>query len=126
MMGTICTSVFLAGCATHGKEPVETFTNPLLPAGADPWVVYEDGYFYYIKSQGRSLVLMKTPDITALAQAETKVIWKATEGTDHSKNLWAPEIQYMRGGEQLFIPLGPLHFSIFSTDFAGHAPVPLL
>jgi GH43 family beta-xylosidase len=97
MMGTICTSVFLAGCATHGKEPVETFTNPLLPAGADPWVVYEDGYFYYIKSQGRSLVLMKTPDITALAQAETKVIWKAPEGTDHSKNLWAPEIQYMRG-----------------------------
>jgi GH43 family beta-xylosidase len=24
-----------------------TFTNPLLPAGADPWCIYKNGYYYY-------------------------------------------------------------------------------
>lgn len=89
--------VCMIGCHEARTIPKATFTNPLLSSGADPWTFYQDGYYYYIKSQGRSLVLLKTPDITALAQAQTKVIWQAPDNTDHSKNLWAPEIQYIRG-----------------------------
>ncbi|RYY30303.1 MAG: glycosyl hydrolase family 43, partial [Sphingobacteriaceae bacterium] len=25
----------------------QTFTNPLLPSGADPYSFYKDGYYYY-------------------------------------------------------------------------------
>ncbi|RYE56554.1 MAG: glycosyl hydrolase family 43, partial [Sphingobacteriales bacterium] len=25
----------------------QTFTNPLLPSGADPFSFYKDGYYYY-------------------------------------------------------------------------------
>ena len=87
----------LVGCNLKPIEPAETFNNPLLKSGPDPWVLFLDGYYYYIKSQGRGLVLLKTADITQLASAEKKVIWKAPEGTDHSFNLWAPEIHYLRG-----------------------------
>lgn len=95
--GVIGLSLSLAGCASQETTSVDMFTNPLLPSGPDPWVVYEDGFYYYIKSQGRSLVLLKTRDITTLEQAERRVIWRAPEGTAHSRNLWAPEIQYIRG-----------------------------
>ena len=87
----------LAGCNTSLIESAETFMNPLLESGPDPWVFFLDGNYYYIKSQGGGLVLLKTADITELASAEQKVIWQAPEGTAHSRNLWAPEIHYLRG-----------------------------
>jgi hypothetical protein len=40
-------------------QPVakKEFTNPLLPSGADPWVIYHAGYYYYTNSMGDGLVL---------------------------------------------------------------------
>ncbi len=92
-------TVFVTGCATRSvsMNPASTFTNPLLPSGPDPWAFYQDGYYYYIKAENETLVLLKTPDITALSRATKKVIWTAPKGTAHSQNLWAPEIQYIRG-----------------------------
>lgn len=86
----------------HAPGPVATFTNPLLASGPDPWAIYDEGFYYYIKSRGRSLVLLKTRDITALAQAQEKVIWRAPEGTAHSRNLWAPEIHRLRGAWYIY------------------------
>lgn len=31
-----------------------TFTYLLLPVGSDPWVIYQDGYYYYTNSTGNS------------------------------------------------------------------------
>ncbi len=70
----------------------ETFANPLLPSGADPWSIYHEGNYYYIKSGNRSITLMRTADITELRHAEKMVVWKAAESGDHSKEIWAPEI----------------------------------
>ncbi|AQT69121.1 Extracellular exo-alpha-(1-_5)-L-arabinofuranosidase precursor [Anaerohalosphaera lusitana] len=81
----------------QSTESADTFTNPLLKSGPDPWTVYHNGQYYYIKSERNRLVLLKTPDITNLARAERKVIWRAPAGTSHSKNLWAPEIHFIRG-----------------------------
>lgn len=69
-----------------------TFTNPLLDSGADPWAIFHEGNYYYIKSDASQITLMRTPDITDLKNAETKIIWTPPAGTDHSKNVWAPEI----------------------------------
>ncbi|MGE4286742.1 MAG: cellulase family glycosylhydrolase [Phycisphaerae bacterium] len=85
------------------KAPEQTFRNPLLKSGADPWVFYKDGNYHYIKSQAGSLVLMRTPDITRLSDAERKVIWRAKENTDHAHALWAPEIQYIRGAWYVYV-----------------------
>jgi hypothetical protein len=34
-----------------------SFTNPLLPSGADPWSIYKDGFYYYTHTMGNRLVM---------------------------------------------------------------------
>lgn len=80
-----------------------TFTNPLLDNGADPWAIHHEGNYYYIKSEGASIVLLKTPDITDLRNAQKKVIWKAPETGDHSKNIWAPEIHFINSAWYIYV-----------------------
>lgn len=86
-----------------GDEPSDsvqdesTFTNPLLPSGADPWATYRNGYYYYMQTMGSRLVLWKTRDLAQLRTAERKTIWTPPLHTDWSKELWAPEIHFMDG-----------------------------
>lgn len=54
-----------------------SFTNPLLESGPDPWTIYHEGNYFYIKSDTRALTLMRTPDITDLKNPEKKVIGTA-------------------------------------------------
>lgn len=73
-----------------------TFTNPLLPSGADPWVTNKDGYYYYTNSLGNRLEIWKTKDLTQLAKAEHKTIWIPPAGKPYSKELWAPELHFIQ------------------------------
>lgn len=75
----------------------QTFTNPLLPSGPDPWSVYVDGYYYYTNTLGNRVDIWKTKDLSQLKTAERKTIWTAPPNTAWSKNVWAPEIHYLRG-----------------------------
>ncbi|SDD74246.1 Beta-xylosidase, GH43 family [Mucilaginibacter pineti] len=74
----------------------KTFTNPLLPSGADPWVIYKDGYYYYTNSAGNRLVIWKTKSVARLSSAEKKTIWVPPAGTSYSKELWAPELHFLK------------------------------
>jgi GH43 family beta-xylosidase len=74
-----------------------TFTNPLLPSGPDPYSFYKDGYYYYTNTMGSRIVLWKTKNITDLRTAEKKTIFIPPPGTPYSKQLWAPEIMFLRG-----------------------------
>ncbi len=78
------------------QEEGNTFTNPLLDRGPDPWTIYVDGYYYYMSTMQNKLVLWKTKDITDLRNAEQKVIWIPTD-PENSKDLWAPEIHHIDG-----------------------------
>ncbi len=74
-----------------------TFTNPLLPSGADPSVVQEDGYYYYMNTTGRNLTIWRTRDITDLQNAEKKVVWTPPASGPYSKEIWAPELHRVEG-----------------------------
>lgn len=80
----------------------KTFTNPLLPDGADPWVVYRDGYYYYTNTTGRNLTLWRTKDVTNLAKAEKKVVWTPPESGPNSRDIWAPEMHHLNGKWYLY------------------------
>ncbi len=80
-----------------------TFTNPLLTSGADPWAIYHEGNYYYIKSDASKITLMRTPDITDLEHAEKKMVWNPPAGTDHSKNVWAPEVHHINGNWYIYV-----------------------
>ncbi|RZK78727.1 MAG: glycosyl hydrolase family 43, partial [Pedobacter sp.] len=79
------------------NDSVEVFNNPLLPSGADPWSIYKDGFYYYTHTTGNRLEIWKTAKITDLKNAERKVIWRPPANTSYSKEIWAPELHYLRG-----------------------------
>ncbi|MEO6915339.1 MAG: glycoside hydrolase family 43 protein [Chitinophagaceae bacterium] len=92
--------VFLFQCSTRTvQKPVieKTFTNPLLPSGADPWVIMKDGYYYYTNTTGNGIVIWKTKSLADLKTAEQKTVWTPPQGTMYSKELWAPEVHFLQG-----------------------------
>src|ERR1700749_989925 len=80
---------------TAAMAQQKTFTNPLLPSGADPWCIYKDGYYYYTNSMGDKLVIWKTKSMAELKTAVKKTIWTPPENTSWSKELWAPELHFI-------------------------------
>jgi GH43 family beta-xylosidase len=70
----------------------ETFTNPLLDSGPDPWVTRDGNFYYYMNTTGVNLTLWKTRDVTDLRNAERKVVWTPPEQGPYSHEIWAPEI----------------------------------
>ncbi len=84
-------------CFSASAQQQNTFTNPLLPHGPDPWNIYKDGFYYYTNSTGSNLTIWKTKYLTDLAHAEKKVIWHPPADTKYSKELWAPELHFLRG-----------------------------
>src|ERR1700739_3977301 len=91
----------------------DTFTNPLLQNGADPWVICWKGFYYYSDTSGRNLTLRKTPDITDLHNAEMKAVWVPEPGPPWSNDLWAPELH--RWGNKWYI-----YFAADAGDNASH------
>jgi GH43 family beta-xylosidase len=79
----------------------DTFRNPLLENGPDPWVVWWNGFYYYSNTTGTNLTLRKTVDITDLRHAETKVVWVPEAGHAWSSEVWAPELH--RWGKKWYI-----------------------
>jgi GH43 family beta-xylosidase len=82
--------------ATAQVATEKTFTNPILPSGADPWVTFNNGYYYYTHTTGRNLVIWKTKSMVDMKNALRKVIWTPPAGTSYSKELWAPELHYIQ------------------------------
>jgi GH43 family beta-xylosidase len=97
MKNVIKTCIILLLITKSAFAQHKTFTNPLLPSGADPWVIYKDGFYYYTNSLGNRLAIWKTKDLTQLNLAEKKTVWLPPPGVSYSKELWAPELHFFRG-----------------------------
>ncbi len=80
----------------------DTFTNPLLPSGADPWVIPYKGVYYYMNTTSVNITLWATPDITDLRHARSKVVWLPPTGGPYSKDIWAPELHRFDGRWYLY------------------------
>ncbi len=111
--GAAAASMAQVGAVGDSKSQGGTFTNPLLPTGPDPWIVWWNGFYYYSNSSGSNLTLRKTSDITDLRHAETKAVWTPEPGHPWSKELWAPELH--RWGNKWYI-----YFAADAGENAGH------
>src|SRR5688572_24601578 len=80
----------------------KTFTNPLPPSGADPWVMYKDGYFYYTHTVGDKINLWKTKGLEELKQVSPVTVWTPPAKGPNSKAIWAPELHFLDNKWYLF------------------------
>ncbi|MEO5995853.1 MAG: glycoside hydrolase family 43 protein [Chitinophagaceae bacterium] len=85
---------FLQNLAT---AQAQTFSNPILPSGADPWCIFKNGYYYYTNTLGNRIDVWKTKSIASLPTAERKTVWKPPATGPYSKEIWAPEIHFLKG-----------------------------
>ncbi|MCE4556677.1 family 43 glycosylhydrolase [Roseateles cellulosilyticus] len=87
-----------AGHASPGH-----FTNPIVaaavPAGsADPSVVHVNGHYYYCRSVGdRFLGVARAERLQDIGRAEMVNVFEPEVGTPWSCEIWAPELQFVRG-----------------------------
>lgn len=86
------------------KQTVDTggalkgsFTNPLFPNGADPWLEYWQGNYYLTTTTWTSeLVMRKSPTLAGLATATPINVWSATD-PERCCNFWAFEFHRLNG-----------------------------
>nr|WP_320057267.1 glycoside hydrolase family 43 protein [uncultured Bacteroides sp.] len=99
----LLSAVLLLCIACHNKQTKKkdnnvvsgpTYTNPLLPAGAEPWAVFHDGKYYYTQGSENKIIIWETTDITDLAHATRKEMWIPKEAVN-SFHLWGPEIHFI-------------------------------
>ncbi len=72
----------------------DTYTNPLLPIGAEPWATYHNGKYYYTQGCENKIVIWQTDDITNLKNAEKKEVW-IPKDKSNAYHLWGPEIHFI-------------------------------
>jgi GH43 family beta-xylosidase len=75
------------------KRP--TFRNPIMDSGADPWMVYKDGFYYYTHTTGDNITLWKSDSMTDIGSGMSKVVWTPPKTGPQSKSIWAPEIHWV-------------------------------
>ncbi|MDQ6610002.1 MAG: glycoside hydrolase family 43 protein [Bacteroidota bacterium] len=83
-----------------------TFTNPLLSSGPDPYVVKKDNIYYYTNTLDNRLGLWKTTAMSKLSTAPYTTIYSPAAAGDHSKNLWAPELYFINNKWYLYYSAG--------------------
>ncbi|MDO9375771.1 MAG: glycoside hydrolase family 43 protein, partial [Ferruginibacter sp.] len=92
ILGTI---ILLMGTFNALAQSGQTFKNPLLSSGADPWCIYKYGYYYYTNTTGRNITIWKTTSIADLKNAPKKIVFTPPATGPYSKEIWAPEIHYL-------------------------------
>lgn len=87
-------------------QPINTFSNPLLSSGPDPWIIKKDDQYYYTHTLGNRIAIWKTKKVSELSKASSQNIWNAPAAGANSKNIWAPELHYLDNKWYLYYTAG--------------------
>jgi GH43 family beta-xylosidase len=86
-----------------------TFANPVAP-GADPWVVFSNGYYYMAQStnaprENSTIWVFRSPELTDLRRDSVKV-WTSPDTGWNQTHVWAPEIRLVDGRWYIYYAAG--------------------
>ena len=81
------------------SQLVNPIVDAVAPCGsADPSVVFHNGFYYYCKSiSDGAIAIGKAARLQDIGRVPLKTIWTAPLGTAYSSQVWAPELQFVRG-----------------------------
>jgi GH43 family beta-xylosidase len=71
-----------------------TFTNQER-GGADPYVIYSKGYYYYLVTTGEAVWIHKSETLQGIQESPRTLVWQPTG--DIKSDIWAPELHYLNG-----------------------------
>lgn len=86
----------------------QEFQNPIAERRADPWVIKEDGSYYFIATvpEYDRIILRKSATINEIQSAEEKVIWNKHETGVMGAHIWAPELHRIDGVWYVYFAAG--------------------
>ncbi|MDB5207770.1 MAG: family 43 glycosylhydrolase [Flavisolibacter sp.] len=94
------------GGGTNPLPAGNTFTNPLLPSGPDPYVIKKDNIYYYTHTLGNRIGLWKTTAMSKLASAPYLTVFTPLSISNHKENLWAPEMFFINNKWYIYYTAG--------------------
>lgn len=107
MMWRLSLGIMMIVCSllVNGQECDSYYTNPILPSGADPWVIKHDGWYYYCGGVPGGIGVSRSRDLHKINPLTR--VWKAPEkGQWNSSCIWAPEIHFWNGKWYIFYAAG--------------------
>ncbi|MBN1412535.1 MAG: family 43 glycosylhydrolase [Spirochaetales bacterium] len=88
---------------------IKTFANPIVqPYGggggsADPSVIRINDYYYWVKSiHDTGIGVAKSGTLQDMGNAPMKIVFTPPASGEYSKEIWAPEIQYLNGNFYIY------------------------
>ncbi|CAG7660388.1 unnamed protein product [Allacma fusca] len=82
---------------------IETFRNPIVDfISPDPQAIYHNGYYYLVISDNWEITIYKSAILTDFRGAQNHVAFRVPPGM---ANLWAPEIQFVRGNMYIYFAM---------------------
>ena len=81
----------------------ETFHNPIIEEGADPFVTAWQGNYYYVYSVDDARIEVSRADNIHHLTRAGKCVFRPEPDMPYSKQLWAPEIHEIDGDWYLYV-----------------------
>jgi GH43 family beta-xylosidase len=92
-----CAAVLCIALLAGAALAQQTFRNPLLPSGPDPWMTEKDGTYYFMSTTGVDLTIWMTKNPVNLRNAEKRIVWTPPAAGPYSHDIWAPELHFLNG-----------------------------
>ncbi len=91
----------LAAFGFCGPAPIgatETYTNPIIGDGADPWITYQAGHYYFTYTTGSSVQIHRATRLAGTnGISAAPVVSAFYPPPPFNKEVWAPELHFLRG-----------------------------
>ena len=90
-------------CLLASLAGATTFRNPIISSGADPWIVFKDGFYYYTQTTGTSVRVRRAATLTGnvgLGNAAATTVF--TPAAPNNQNVWAPELHFLQNKWYLY------------------------
>jgi GH43 family beta-xylosidase len=85
-------------------EVAASFTNPVVRRGADPWVIlWQDSYYFCQSRGGLGVWVNKADRLQDIGELPWTQVWAPPPGTAWSREIWAPELHYLRGRWYIYV-----------------------